>query len=89
MVSSGPNVMSAGGESNKVVVAALAGNVLIAVAKFVAAFMTGSAATMAEAVHSVADCGNQLLLMLGMRLAKKDPTEKHQFGRPSTRALPR
>ena len=73
--------MSAEANSTKVVVAALAGNFAIAISKFVAAFVTGSTATLAEAVHSVADTGNQVLLLLGMRLAEKQPTEQHPFGR--------
>ncbi len=70
------------GESNslRVVVAALAGNVLIAVCKFVAAFFSGSIATLAEAVHSVADCVNQVLLMVGMRRSERPPTILHPFG---------
>jgi cation diffusion facilitator family transporter len=70
------------GESNslRVVVAALAGNVLIALCKFVAAFFSGSIATLAEAVHSVADCVNQVLLMVGMRRAERPPTILHPFG---------
>lgn len=73
--------MSSGADSTKVVVAALAGNLLIAASKFVAAFVTGSAATLAEAVHSCADTGNQVLLLFGMRLARRAPTEMHPFGR--------
>lgn len=73
--------MSGSANSLRVVVAALLGNLLIALSKFVAAFITGSAATLAEAVHSVADTGNQILLLLGMRLSQRDPSEKHQFGR--------
>lgn len=73
--------MSAEANSTKVVIAALAGNLAIAISKFVAAFLTGSAAMLAEAVHSVADTGNQVLLLFGMRLAEKKPTEQHPFGR--------
>lgn len=73
--------MSAQGNSTRAIVAALAGNVIIAILKFVAAFITGSASTLAEAVHSVADCGNQILLIVGMRLSDHGPTEKHPFGR--------
>ncbi len=73
--------MSAEANSTKVVIAALAGNLAIALSKFAAAFITGSAATLAEAVHSVADTGNQILLLLGMRLALKGATEQHPFGR--------
>ena len=67
-------------DSLRVVVAALTGNVLIAVSKFVAAFFSGSVATLAEAVHSVADCVNQVLLMVGMRRARRPPTILHPFG---------
>jgi cation diffusion facilitator family transporter len=73
--------MSAGeADSAKVVIAAMLGNGLIAVSKFVAAFLTGSASMFAEAVHSVADTVNQLLLMVGLRRAKKKPSELHAFG---------
>lgn len=71
---------SAEGDSLRVVVAALAGNLLIAVSKFAAAFVTGSMATLAEAVHSVADCANQVLLMVGLRRAERPPTILHPFG---------
>ncbi len=66
--------------SLRVVVAALTGNLLIAVSKLVAAIFSGSIATMAEAVHSFADCANQLLLMVGMRRAERPPTNLHPFG---------
>lgn len=68
-------------DSKKVVVSALAGNLAIAVCKFAAAFLSGSPATLAEAVHSVADSGNQLLLLVGIHLAKKPPDERYPFGR--------
>ena len=67
-------------ESKRVVLAALVGNSGIALAKFVAAVLTGSAAMLAEAFHSVADTGNQALLLLGMRLARRAPTANHPFG---------
>ena len=57
------------GSSKRVVVAAFVCNGLIAVSKFVAAGITGSAAMLSEAVHSVADAGNQALLLLGLRRA--------------------
>ena len=62
------------------VVAALAANLGIAVTKFVAYIITGSASMLAESVHSVADCGNQLLLLLGRNRARRDRTEEHPFG---------
>lgn len=71
--------MSAGG-STKAVVAALVGNSLIAIAKFGAFFVTGSASMLAEAIHSVADSGNQGLLLWGGKAAQKDADEEHQFG---------
>jgi len=58
----------------------LAANVGIAVAKGVAAFVTGSGALLAETIHSVADCGNQVLLLIGVRGARKAPTESHPLG---------
>src|SRR3954454_13015586 len=73
--------MSGHSSNLRVVIAALSGNLLIAISKFVAAFISGSAGTLAEAVHSVADTGNQALLLLGMKLAQKAPTEEHPFGR--------
>lgn len=73
--------MSAGADSKKVVVAALLGNLAIATCKFGAAFLSGSTATLAEAVHSVADTGNQGLLLIGIRLAAHPPDERFPFGR--------
>jgi cation diffusion facilitator family transporter len=62
------------------VVAALAANLGIAATKFVAFFLTGSASMLAEGVHSVADSGNQLLLLLGRNRSRRDRTEEHPFG---------
>lgn len=75
--------MSGGGgaDSKKVVIAALLGNLAIASCKFGAAFLSGSTATLAEAVHSVADTGNQGLLLIGIRLAAHPPDERFPFGR--------
>ena len=73
--------MSASADSKKVVVAALLGNLAIAACKFGAAFMSGSTATLAEAVHSLADTGNQGLLLIGLRLAAAPPDERFPFGR--------
>jgi cation diffusion facilitator family transporter len=63
-----------------VVLAALSGNLAIAVSKFVAYLFTGSSAILTEAIHSVVDTGNQALLLLGMRRAAKAPDESHPFG---------
>lgn len=67
-------------QSKKVIYAALVGNSLIAVCKFIAAGITGSSAMLSEAVHSVVDSGNQLLLLFGIHKAKKAPDDKHPFG---------
>src|ERR1700761_4441236 len=72
-------------DSKKVVVAALAGNLAIAVCKFAAAFFSASTATLAEAVHSLADTGNQALLLLGMGLSGKRDDERYPFGRAAER----
>lgn len=66
--------------SKKVIVLALGANAGIAVAKFVAYFLTGSASMMAEAIHSLADTSNQLLLLFGLKKAAKPPDERHPFG---------
>lgn len=68
-------------DSKKVVVAALAGNLAITVCKFAAAILSGSTATLAEAFHSVADTGNQGLLLVGMWLAARPPDARFPFGR--------
>jgi cation diffusion facilitator family transporter len=72
-------------DSRKVVLAALAGNVAIAVFKFAAAYLSHSTATLAEAVHSLADTGNQALLLVGMSLAARPASDRHPFGRASER----
>ena len=70
--------MAAG--AKKVVYAALAGNLAIAVTKFIAAAITGSSAMLSEGVHSVVDTGNQALLLYGMRRARKPADERFPFG---------
>ncbi|MDF1702408.1 MAG: cation diffusion facilitator family transporter [Planctomycetota bacterium] len=70
----------ASGGSTRVVVLALLANAGIAVAKFVAAVVTGSGAMMAESVHSAADSGNQALLLLGHARARRPSDERHPFG---------
>ena len=67
-------------QSRKSVLAALAANSAIAVTKIVAAIISGSTALLAEGIHSIADTGNQLLLLIGLRLSDKPPDEEHPFG---------
>lgn len=69
-----------GADPRKTVKAALLANAGIAGAKLVAAVLSGSAAMLAEGVHSVADTANQALLLLGMRRASRPPTALHPFG---------
>ncbi|HEX2872201.1 MAG TPA: cation diffusion facilitator family transporter [Polyangiaceae bacterium] len=69
------------GDPKKVVIAALLGNAGIATAKFVAAFLSGSATMLAEAVHSVADTANQAFLLIGMRLSDQSSPDKYPLGR--------
>jgi cation diffusion facilitator family transporter len=71
--------MSAEG-GTKAILAALFANLGIAVAKFVAFIFTGSSSMMAESVHSVADSGNQALLLVGRRRAERPVTPQHPFG---------
>ncbi len=68
------------GSSHKVIYAALVGNALIAITKFVAAVMTGSSAMLSEGIHSVVDTGNQLLLLYGLKRARIPPDERYPFG---------
>jgi cation diffusion facilitator family transporter len=68
------------GGSQSVVVKALVANFGIAAAKFVSAFMSGSASMLSEAVHSLADSGNQGFLLLGMRRAQREEDAVHEFG---------
>jgi cation diffusion facilitator family transporter len=71
--------------TRKVVIAALAGNVAIAACKFGAAYASRSTATLAEAVHSLADTANQGLLLVGMRLSVRPANDRFAFGRASER----
>ncbi len=72
--------MAGKGDSLRSILYALGANFAIFVAKGVAAFMTGSSSMLAEAVHSLADCGNQGLLLLGMNRAKRPATEDNPLG---------
>jgi len=72
--------MSHGADSVKSIFFALGANLTIAVAKMVAAVITGSGAMKAETIHSLADCGNQLLLLLGIKHAKRPPSPDYPLG---------
>jgi len=66
--------------SKLVIIAALIGNALISVTKFVAASITGSSAMMSEGIHSLVDTGNQILLLYGMKRAAKPADDDFPFG---------
>ncbi len=72
--------MSGHGNSTKAIFYALGANLGIFVVKLVAAIFTGSGAMLAEAVHSLADCGNQGLLLVGIKRAKLEPTPDFPMG---------
>lgn len=71
--------MSASG-SKKAIIAALAGNALVSITKFVAASITGSSAMFSEGIHSVIDTGNQGLLLYGIKRAQKPADDEFPFG---------
>ncbi len=72
--------MSTGENSTKAIIAALLANLGIAIAKFIAFFFTRSSSMLAEGVHSLADTGNQLLLIMGGKKSQRAPNPEHPFG---------
>lgn len=68
------------GESKVAVIAAVVGNLIIAIIKFIAAALTGSSAMISEGIHSLVDTGNGGLLLLGMKRAQRPADEGHPFG---------
>ncbi len=72
--------MSEHNGSVKAVVFALGSNILITIIKFIVSTITHSAGMLAEAIHSFADCGNQIFLLIGNKRAAKKPSELHPFG---------
>ncbi|MEH1843912.1 MAG: cation diffusion facilitator family transporter [Nostoc sp.] len=66
--------------SNKTIFAAMGANLAIAITKFIAAAITGSSAMISEGIHSMVDTGDQLLLLLGIRMSQKPADDRHPFG---------
>ena len=67
-------------DSRKVIYAAIVANLGIATAKFIVAALTGSAAMLAEGIHSAVDTGNELLLLVGEKISARKPDARHPFG---------
>ena len=61
------------------VIAALGANVLVAISKFVGFAVSGSAAMLNESIHSIVDCGNEILLLVGNKQAEAKITDQHPF----------
>jgi cation diffusion facilitator family transporter len=73
--------MAGKGESTRAILVALGANLAIAAAKGVAAYFTRSSAMLAETVHSLADCGNQVLLLIGLKQARHPATSEYPLGK--------
>jgi divalent metal cation (Fe/Co/Zn/Cd) transporter len=67
-------------DSQKVIYAAIVANFAIAICKYAAAILTGSSAMWAEAFHSTADSGNELLLLVGIKRSTRPPDALHPYG---------
>jgi cation diffusion facilitator family transporter len=80
MPAQGDDAMSGQANSLRAILLALGANFAIFLSKLAAALITGSGAMLAEAVHSLADCGNQGLLLLGMRQADRPPSDEYPLG---------
>lgn len=72
--------MAGGGDSTRAIFFALGANLAIAASKGAAAFFTGSSAMLAETVHSLADCGNQVMLLIGVKQSKRPPSPEYPLG---------
>ena len=68
------------GQGNAYIIRALVANFAIAVAKGVGAFITGSGAMLAETLHSLSDCVNQVMLLIGLKQAKRPPDARYPLG---------
>lgn len=68
------------GESTISVIAAIVGNILVGIVKFIAAAISGSAAMVSEGIHSIVDSGNGILVLYGLHASKKKPDLEHPFG---------
>ena len=67
-------------ESTTSVIAAICGNIGVAIVKFIASQVSGSSALFSEAIHSLVDCGNGILILVGLRKARRAPDFNHPFG---------